>query len=107
MPVTARVEALRIETLPPFLWATKTEPPSGEIAMPSGSSPTGIGAPDTEFVAVAITEMVSSPELATQAVCPSGATAIPRGFEPTGMVPTTEFVAVLMTETVPSVSSVT
>ena len=90
---------LRIATSLAF-WATKTDPPSGEIAMPSGLDPAPpgreMGPPDTVFVSVKITETVPSPLLATQAVCPSGEIAMPLGIEPTasGTVATTELLAV-------------
>ena len=41
---TSAVLAL-ITAMPPPRWATKTVPPSGVIATPSGSSPTAIGSP--------------------------------------------------------------
>jgi len=54
-----------ITAMPPPRCATNAEPPSGEIATPSGSLPTGIGSPTGPKVAVSRTVTVSSPELAT------------------------------------------
>ena len=64
VPTTCAVLVSMIEISPPR-WAMNAVPPSGEIATPSGSLPTGIGAPTGAKVPVLRTVTVSSPELVT------------------------------------------